>query len=124
MKCVIELIGECEVPGKRCRKVIECMVRHIIGVNIPQSSIPSERSSLRFADRGHVLAKYQAAEHMMNNSWDLHTDGTSRSHKKYVGQQITTQHGSMSLGFNPAATEDTQTLMSITVNMLKELIDV
>ncbi|KAK2139980.1 hypothetical protein LSH36_1525g00036 [Paralvinella palmiformis] len=53
--------------------------------------------------------------------WDLHTDGTSRSGKKYVSQQLTVDGQSLSTGYVIVATEDTTTLVDISMKLLEEL---
>ena len=58
---------------------------------------------------------------MTSEHWDLHTDGTSKNGKKYVGQQVTTESGSLSGGFVPVAREDTTTLVELTIGLLEEL---
>ena len=71
-----------------------------------------------------MISKSHVAETLINSEhWDLHTDGTSRSGLKYVCQQVTTEGGSLSIGFIPVATEDTSTLVDISIHMLEELSD-
>ena len=56
---------------------------------------------------------------------DLHSDGTSRDHRKYVGHQVTTDSGkSLSCGFIPVCQENTATLVDIAYGLLQELADV
>ena len=90
--CVMELIGEHEVPTTRCGEVIKTVVKHVCDGIVPDSDLPSTRSAGRFADRGHVLGKTHITETLLNaDQWDMHTDGTSKSGSKFVGQQITVQ---------------------------------
>ena len=65
----------------------------MLNVEIPLDSLPSERTVRRYADQAHILAKMQVAETVLVANSDLHVDGTSRDHKKYVGQQVTTSAG-------------------------------
>ena len=123
IKCVVELIGEAEVSGKNCGKVIDVVSRNLFHVKLDPRDIPSERSSLRFADKGHVLAKCQLGEELLNSSCaDLHSDGTSKDHTKVVGHQLSTDGGKMlSCGFTPVCREDADTLVDVAFNLLKEL---
>ena len=117
--------GECEVPADRCGAIIRSVVHHICRARVPDADLPSQRSALRFADQGHVIEKAHVAETLLQcDHWDLHSDGTSRSGKKYVGQQITVKGNSLSTGFTPVATEDTSTLVDISVQLLEELSDI
>lgn len=101
---------ECEVSAQRCGDVIKSVLTHLCGAIFPDGDLPSQRSALRFVDRAHVITKAHVAETLIEaDYWDLHSDGTSRSGKKYVGHQVTTASGSMSVGFTPVASEDTIT---------------
>jgi hypothetical protein len=126
IKCVIELIGEAEVPADRCGQIIHIVSKHVHHVDIPLCDLPSKRSALRFSDRGHYLAKYHVAETLVNTKhWDLHSDGTSKDHRKFVGHQVTTADGNtLSCAFTPVDREDTETLLDIATNLLTELADV
>jgi hypothetical protein len=64
IKCVIALVGEAEVPANRCSRVLKIVGEHLFHERFKQSDLPSERSALRFADRGHFLAKYQVGERL------------------------------------------------------------
>ena len=122
--CVMALVVEQEIPAHRCGTIIQTVARHLFGARVPDSDLPSQRSALRFADLGHVVSKSHVADVLANSDhWDLHTDGTSRSGKKYVGQQVTTQDGSFSMGFTAVASEDTTTLVDISIQMVEELAD-
>ena len=72
-------------------------------VDIPLSSLPSERTVRRYADQGHVLAKIQVAEAVVSNTFDIHSDGTTRDKMKYIGYQATTSEGPLSCGFTTVA---------------------
>ena len=78
--CVMMLVGECEVAPSRRGAVIQAVASHVFHATVPNSDLPSTRSALRFADRGHVLSKMQLSEALLEgDAWDLHLDGTSRS---------------------------------------------
>ena len=120
--CIMSLIGENEVPAHRCGPVIQNVVRQVCGEKVPDSDLPSQRSALRFADQGHVVSKSHVAQILTNSeNWDLHTDGTSRSGLKYVGQQVSTEQGAFSVGFVPVAAENASTLVEVSIQMLEEL---
>ena len=61
---------------------------------------------------------------MESTNITLHTDGTSRQKKTYIGQQLTLDSGeteTLSLGIRTVATEDSQTLLDLTVTHLEEI---
>ena len=51
-------------------------------------------------DCAHVLSKYQVADTIQQSERiDVHSDGTSRDHKKIIGQQFNcNQYGVLSTG--------------------------
>ena len=126
VKAVIELVGEAEVPAVRCGRVIHIVSKNIVLNEIPLTELPSERTTLRYADQGHVLSKIHVASKLEGcGAYDLHSDGTTKDHRKYVGHQVTLDSGeSMSLGFTMVSTEDTQTLLSIACNLFQGLADI
>ena len=126
VKSVIELVGENEVPAGRCAKVIKTVGKTVFDVDISMSELPSERTALRFADQGHVLAKIQLGDEMNKaEGWDLHSDGTTKDHRKYMGHQVTLNNGkTLSAGFIAVETEDTTTLLDVATGILKEVADI
>ena len=126
VKCVIQLIGETEVSAKNCGTAMKIVCDNLLDIQLNPEDLPSERSSLRFADQGHILAKHQIAEALLETSYsDLHSDGTTRDHRKYVGHQVTIDSGkSLSCGFIPVCQENTATLVDIAYGLLQELADV
>lgn len=71
-----------------------------------------------------VHSKLQVAEKLFEHQWDLHTDGTSRDHKKIIGKQVTLDTGAiLSTGFTPVAVEDRATLLDNVIVMIQELSD-
>ena len=126
VKCIIELIGEHQVSASRCSEVIACVSKHLLKKEIPADQLPSLRTVLRYADKGHVLSKIQLSESLLNaDHYDLHTDGTTKCGKKVIGQQMTTSTGqSVACSYSLVATEDTATLLDVTTNLLHELTDV
>lgn len=115
-------MGEAEVSAQNTAKVIHIVSKHVFRTEIPLHDLPSDRSALRFADRGHVLAKYHLAQELGNNKWDLHGDGTTKDHTKYVGSQVTLGTGQMlSTGFTSVCTEDAGTVLDVSIGVLKEL---
>ena len=123
IRCVMELIGEAEVPGTRCGRVMKIVVRHLFSQDMPLTEFPSERTALRMSDCAHALAKNQVGEALVHSKgYDLHSDGTDRDHNKVVGHQVTTkEQGTLSIGFVGVQTENTDTLLDVAVNLLKEL---
>ncbi|KAK7105611.1 uncharacterized protein [Littorina saxatilis] len=124
IKTTIGLIS-CGVSAKNSGHVIQTVARNLFHTDIDDKDVPSERTSLRFADQGHYLAKYHVAETVLDSdNFDIHFDGTTRDHRKYVGQQVTTSAGSLSCGFTEVATEDAKTLVDVTVSLLQEVAQV
>ena len=122
--CVMQLVGENEVPPGRCGSVIQTVAKHVLNAVVPESHLPSMRSAERFADHGHVIGKIHIAETLLESeNWDLHTDGTSRCGKKFVSQQMNVPGKALATGFIPVSTENTTTLVDITMNLLHELSD-
>lgn len=124
--CVIELVGKCETAAKNCGSIIDCVSRHLFGLSLEKKDLPSERTSIRFADKGHVLAKYHLVDTLIHSTnVDLHSDGTSRDHNKILGHQFSTDKGLLlSCGFVPVFKEDTNTLVDVAFNLMKELADI
>ena len=122
-KCVMELVGELDVPTSKCSAVIETVSRWLFNKDISKEDLPSASTATNIVDRAHVLSKYQVAESMVTSEkWDLHGDGTSRDHKKIVGQQITLDSGkTLSTGFSQVAVEDSTTLLDNAIAMMEEL---
>ena len=120
--CVAQLMGEYDIAAHYCASIIECVAKHIFHCSIPPSQLPSKSSCLRFINIGHVIAKLHIREETSTNKFDLHTDGTSRSKLKYVGQQVTLcDKTTLSLGFILVAREDAKCLMQITLDIFEEL---
>ena len=126
VKCVIQLIGEVGIAACRCSKTIQCVSQCLFHVALEEKDLPSDRSNMRFADRGNVLSEMHLAETILDsNGFDLHTDGTSRDHRTYVGNQATMSTGRvMSFGYSMVATEDTETLLDVATRLLMELSDI
>ena len=105
--CVMQLVGEHEVPPGRCGAVIQTVAKNILKATISGSNLPSVRSAERFVDRGHVIGKIHVAETLLQwENWDLHTDGTSRCGKKYVCRQMTVGSKTVFTGFTSVGTEN------------------
>jgi len=122
-KTTIALIAA-QVSAENCPRVINTVAKYLFDVDIPLSSLPSERTVRRYADQGHVLAKIQVAEAVVSNTFDIHSDGTTRDKRKYIGYQVTTSEGPLSCGFTTVASENASTLIETTLTMLQELSEV
>ena len=125
-KTVMELVGEKEVSSKNCCGVIQAVAHWMFGKNIQTSDLPCPNTAVNLMDKAHVLSKFQVAESIMDASaWNLHSDGTSRDHKKIVGQQIALDTGRiLSAGFSAVAIEDSATLLDNAISMMQELSNV
>ena len=119
----LQLQGEGNVAASKCSAVVRIVARHLFKQSLSSKDLPCTQSILNTADEGHVSSKMQAAEAILENeSFTLHTDGTSRDHNKIVGQQITLDNGvTMSLGFRQVAVEDSATFLEITIELLGDI---
>ena len=82
-KTVMELVGEKEVSSKNCWGVIQAVAHWMFGKNIPTCDLPFPNTAVNWMDKAQVLSKFQVAESIMDASaWNLHSNGTSRDHKK------------------------------------------
>ena len=125
IKCTIQLIGEVGIAAHKCSTAIQCVSKCIYDEDIKLEDLPSLRTSLRHADRGAVIAQMHLAETLQSTKYDLHTDGTGRDGRKWVGNQATLASGDvMSMGYSTVVTEDTETLVDVAVSLLQELGDV
>ncbi|XP_064636439.1 uncharacterized protein LOC135493239 isoform X1 [Lineus longissimus] len=126
VKCIIQLIGEVNIPAGRCAPAIKCIANCLFDCKVEMKDLPSIRTTGRFADRGHVLAKYHVTDSILQNDrYDMHSDATSRDHRKYLGNQITLSSGNiMSLGYMMMQTEDASSLLDAAITILKELADI
>ncbi|KAL8615928.1 hypothetical protein ACOMHN_034604 [Nucella lapillus] len=125
-KTVMALQADANVAASQCGKVISIVGQHLFNVDLKEEDLPKLQTSINIADEGHFLAKFQATETILAaDNVTLHTDGTSRGAHKIVGQQITLDSGAtLYLGLNTVATEDSETLLEVTIQMLQELSDV
>ena len=92
-KCIIQLQGESGVSAKKCPEVIQCVSKWLFGVNFTEKDLPYFKTALNMADEGHMLSKMQVEEAISTQHFDLHMDGTSQDHCKFVGQQFTLESG-------------------------------
>ena len=125
-KCVMELVGELDVPTNKCSQVIQTVGKWLFDKKIPLNQLPSASTANSMVDRAHVLSKFQVAEEIISSEkWDLHGDGTSRDHQKILGNQVTLDTGkTLSVGFVSVATEDSSTLLDNSIAMMDELSDI
>ena len=91
-----ELVGEKEVSSKNCCGVIQAVAHWMFGKNIPTCDMPCPNTAVNLMDKAQVLSKFHVAESIMNASaWNLHSDGTSKDHKKisvYTGAEEETNN--------------------------------
>ena len=114
-KCIMHLMGECDVPSTKCSNVIQAVSKWIFQKEVPLSQLPLSSTCVNMRDCAHVLSKYQVAETIQQSERiDLHSDGTSRDHKKIIGQQLNCGHGILSTGWSSVATQRMQLHYSIT----------
>ena len=125
-KTVMQLQGDGNVPAGKCSKVIQIIAENLFKTTFDDKDLPCLQTAVNIADEGHVLAKIQATEQMLTAAnYTLHADGTGRNGQKIVAHQISLDNGStLSLGFTTVATENADTLLDVTVQLLRELTDV
>ncbi|GFR82131.1 LOW QUALITY PROTEIN: hypothetical protein ElyMa_002357600 [Elysia marginata] len=119
-KTVMSLEGEAGVAASKCPVVIDIVSKNLFHQTL---DLPHWTTANKMVEEAHAIAKMHVAEEVLaNQNVTLHSDATSRQKKKYVGQQITLDSGrNLSLGFVEVATEDAQTLLEVTTNILQEL---
>ena len=124
-RTVLTLQAEGNVPATRCADVIRIVSSTLFNVHIPASDLPCPQTSINISGEGAVLASVQATEAVLNSeNCTLHTDGTSRSQKKFVSQQFTLDNKvTITLGHRTVAAEDAVTLLDITIKQLEEMSD-
>ncbi|GFR74879.1 hypothetical protein ElyMa_000440800 [Elysia marginata] len=74
-------------------------------------------------DEGYVISQVQVMEGVLNsNNVTVHSDGTSRDHKKIVGHQLSLSNGeTFYLGYVPVACENANTLLDLSLSVLQQL---
>ena len=88
-KCVMELVGECDVPTSKCGQIIQTVSKLHKVYDLSLKDLPCSNTAVNMMDRACVLSTYQITEQMMSASaWNMHCDGTSRDHKKILGHQV------------------------------------
>ena len=123
--CAAQLVGELEIAAARVPEVIHCVGKHVFNTEISLEDLPKKTSVFRYVDSAHAVAKMQLQEQMQKNRFDLHTDGTSRCKKSFIGQQITLENkSSLSCGFHRVSTESAETLVDITMALITEIASV
>ena len=122
---VLQLQADANISASRCATVIKIVAGNLFGHDLSDKDLLCKQTSLNIADEGQVLCQIQAAEKLLSTeNSTLHTDGSSRDHTKYVGQQITLDTGeTLSFGFTTVAMEDAATLLECTIQQLQEMTD-
>lgn len=125
-RTVLELQGEGNVAASKCNFIIRTVAEHLFGTKISEKDLPCTSSSLNVADEGHFLTKFHASEKIRGAAnVTLHTDGTSRQGQKIVGFQVSLDSGeTLNLGYTTVATEDSATLLDITIQLWEEMNEV
>ena len=85
------------------------MAEGLFGYKLDRSDLPCPQTVLNIiSEEGAVLSELQLAERIMESTnITLHTDGTSRQKKTFIGQQLTLDSGAtetLSLGVRTVAT--------------------
>ena len=119
-KTIMSLKGDAGVSTSKYPQVIDIVSKNLFHQTLDS---PHWTTANKIAEEAHAVAKIHVAEALLENKTvTLHSDGTSREKKKFVGQQIALDNGrTLSLGFVEVAPEDAQTLLEVTSNVLMEL---
>ena len=122
-KTVLRLQGEANVPASMCSAVISIVTDCLFDQQLQKKDLPTHQTTLNMLAEGHVLSSIQTTGKLLQaGNATLHTDGTSRDTKKYIGQQLTLDSGeTISLGYQTVASEDASTLLEMTVAQLDQL---
>ena len=125
-KTMIQLQGEADVAACKCRQAVQIVGKQLFGQTLSDADLPCVQTVLNMADEGHFMSKLQIAEIVLESKdVTLHTDGTARDHNKIVGQQISLPSGAtLSLGFVGVDTENSSTLLELTIDLLDELSEI
>ena len=120
---VLALLCQADVAAGNVAKCIKIVSECLFNYNIDLSSLPCKQSVINIMYEGLAISNYQVVENALSrNDVTLHSDGTSRDHKKIVNHQITLDNGeTYFLGFIPVCSEDASTLLEVTINLLKRL---
>ena len=121
-RTAILLQSEASVATGNAKKVIEIVANHIFDYQFSES-LPCAQSCLNMNIEGLVISNFQVAERVLeSNNVTLHLDGKSRDHKKVVCHQFTIDDGTtLYLDFTPVATEDSDTILDVTIALLKKV---
>ena len=116
--CILELTG-LEVAVEKFSPVIQAVLKHMTGAQIPKSELPNRNTVQTIVDQGHFLAKTYISERIDNcKNWGLHRDGTSRRKQKILDTSVALDSGDIiSLGFDRVAHETAAVINSVTKNI-------
>ena len=94
-------------------------------MGIENIKLPSESSNRRMVLESNLIAKMQIAERMLEsqNPITLHFDGTTDAQKHYLGFQVSTSDGSLSLSMSENLCGDTKTQLDTAKEIFSELSD-
>ena len=121
-KCVMHLIGECDVSSTKCAQVISAVSHWVFNKNVDVKDLPSSSTCVNIMDRAQVLSKIQVGHSILNSkSWNYHSDGTTRDHNKVMGMQVDADGHMLSAGYSGVAVEDGDTLLDNAISMMNEL---
>ena len=121
-RTVICLQSQAGVSARNVSKAIQIVADNIFHCKF-QEQLPCAQTVLNIVDEGLVISNLQVAEKINESKHvTLHSDGTSRDHKKVVGHQVTLDSGeTLYLGFTQVASEDAKTLLELTLQIVHRL---
>ena len=119
----MSLQGEADVAASKCSLVINIISKYLYENEIPMSDLPCTQSALNFSSEGLFLSMVQVAETIHKTEhFTLGTDETGRNKKRLLERHIyLSTGGSMSLGFTEIASENADTLLDVSISLLKDL---
>ena len=93
-KTIMHLQSNGNVSAGKCGEVIQVVADQLFDVHFTDQDLPCLQTAINIADEGHVLAKVQSVEEMLEaDNFTIHSDGTSRGGNTIVGHQITLDNG-------------------------------
>ncbi|XP_060575254.1 uncharacterized protein LOC132732770 [Ruditapes philippinarum] len=103
--------------------VIQCVMKHLCGIDLCKDQLPNPATAQAIVDAGHYITKTFIADKLEQcENWGLNRDGTSRRKQKILDTSVTLDTGDIvSLGFTRVAQETAKTIQAVTEDHLTEL---
>ena len=120
---VVQDLHSFGVGVKHIGQTIQSVLKHFLGIE--NIKLPSESSNRRMVLESNLIAKMQIAERMLEsqNPNTLHFDGTTDAQNHYLGFQVSTSDGSLSLSMSENFCGDTKSQLDTSKKIFSELSD-